>query len=170
MLDQVRQGMVNGRVSDDVIIIEHKHEVLSRPSEQVVGEHGQHRFGFRGLWEAKPCGSESTKVGIKRLQGGNQVGEEANRLIVLRLKREPGDGRGCRSSPLGQQGRFAVSGRRRDEREWACHSLLKSLNKAGARHKVGARTGHMEPGCEQEVGRIMMGVVQGKWCSASVSG
>src|SRR6266496_3878827 len=109
-------------------------------------------------------------MGIKGLQGGNQVGEEANRLIVLRFKREPGDGRVCGSSPLGQQGRFAISGRRRDKREWACHSLLKSLNKVGARHKLGARTGHMELGCEQEVVRIMMDGVQGRWGSASVAG
>src|SRR5260370_23746740 len=104
MLQQMRQGTVNGCGSDDVIIIEHEHEVLSLPTEKVIGEQGQHGCEFRRLWQAQPRLSARSKVGIKPLQGRNEVGEEPNGLTVLRLKREPGDPRSRRMPPLGKLG------------------------------------------------------------------
>ncbi len=84
-----------------MIIIKHEREVLSLPTEKVIREQGQHCCEFRSLWKAKPHLSASAKVRIKPLQCGNEVGEEPNWLIVLRLKREPGDGHARGSKPLG---------------------------------------------------------------------
>ncbi len=80
------------------------------------------------------------------MQGDNEVGEESNGLIVLRFKREPGDGRARGSLPLGKQGRFPKTGRSRDERERACYSLLESLDEVGARHQLGTWTRRMQLG------------------------
>src|SRR5258708_14245680 len=102
MLQEMRQGTVNRCGSDDVIIIEHEHEVLSLPTEKVIGEQGQHGCEFRRLWQAQPRLSARSKGGIKPLQGGNEVGEEPNGPNVLRLKREPDDRRPRGSPPLRQ--------------------------------------------------------------------
>jgi hypothetical protein len=165
MLQELRQGTVNGCGSDDVIIIEHEHEILSLPAEKVIGEQGQYGCEFHRLCEAKPRLSARAQVGIKPLQGGNEIGEEPNGLIVLRLKREPGDQRACGSPPLGQQGRFAVSGRCRDKGERACHALLETLDEVRARDELRARAGQMQLGGEQEVVRILVALVQDVWGS-----
>src|SRR5258708_1105932 len=88
-------------------------------------------------------------------------------VLVGGGKGERGGRRGGGSWPLGQQGRFPKTGRGRDEGEGACHSLLESLNKVGARHELRARMGQMQLGGEQEVMHIVVGMVQGMWGSAS---
>src|SRR5260370_20743621 len=115
MLHELGQGTMDGWRLDHMVVIEHEREVLSRPSHEVVGEQRQHGLWFRRLWEAEQSERTSAKVGVKRLQGGNEIREETRGLIVLRLKREPGDGRARGSPPLGQQGRFPKTGARRDE-------------------------------------------------------
>src|SRR5258708_670492 len=100
------------------------------------------------------------KVGVKPLQGGKEVGEEPRGLIVLGLKREPGNGRARGCPPLGQQGRFAKTGWRGDKRKRASHSLLESLHEVRARDKLRARTGQVQPGCEKRDWRIPLRVGQ----------
>ena len=114
--------------------------------------------------------SARAKVRSKRLQGGNQVGEELYGLIVLRFQREPGNRSACGSPPLGEQGCFPKTGRRRDKSERACHALLESLDEVRARDELRARAGQMQLGREQEVVRIVVAVVQDVWGSASVAG
>ena len=137
MLHQIRQGLVNGRSLDNVIVIQNERDVLSLPTNEVVGEHAQHRQKVRRLWRGEQSERGSAKVWVKRLQGSNEIGKESGGLIVLLLKREPGHRRSALGHPLGQQGRFPKTGRCRDECERACHSLLKPLDEVGAGHKLG---------------------------------
>ena len=95
-------------------------------------------------------------MGIKRLQGGNEVGEKTGEFIVLRLEREPGDGCARGSPPLGQQRRFAKTGGGREERERASHSLLEPLDELGAGHEPRAGTRRMQFGREPWIGRSRM--------------
>ncbi len=76
---------------------------------------------------------------IQGLQGGNQVGEKARGIVVLRFQGEPGDRGAALGTPLSQQGRFAKPGRGRDEGEGACQTLLESPDEASARDQVRAR-------------------------------
>src|SRR5260370_38231031 len=91
VLHEICQGTMNGRGSDDVVVIAHEREVLSLPTNEIVGEQGQHGCWFLWLWEAKKRESTWAQVGIKGWQGGKCVGEEQGALSVLRLKRQPDD-------------------------------------------------------------------------------
>src|SRR6266566_5557580 len=164
MLYEIRQGLMNVRSLDDVIVIQHEREVLSLPTTEVVGEHGQHRLKFCGLWGSEQSERGIAKVWIKRLQGSYEIGEESGGLVILGFEREPGDGHVCGGQPLGKERRFPKTGGGRDERERACYSLLKPLDEVGARHELGAGTRMVELGREQGSERITMLVCRCMWC------
>src|SRR6266568_3122574 len=53
VLQEKRQGTMNGLRLDHVVVIEHEREGFSLPVREVVGEQGQHGLKFRRLWKAQ---------------------------------------------------------------------------------------------------------------------
>jgi hypothetical protein len=90
-------------------------------------------------------------VSINRLQGSNEVGKEADRVVVLRFEREPGDRHAALSEPLCQQCSFAKPGGCRDKNQCALHALLKALDEVRAADQAAAWTGSMKLGREQQI-------------------
>src|SRR5260221_960906 len=98
--------------------------------------------------------SAKSQSRITGLQGGKQVGEEACRVIVLGLEREPGSRNSTRGQPVGKQGGFAEPSRCRKEEQCLFQALLQSLDQVGTMHQVWARARNVEVGGKQRIGRL----------------
>ncbi len=104
---------MDGAVGDDVVIVQHQDEVGGIPVQaglQVVeqqGEGGLQRGKGQGI---VACEAGGVQRGARGLQGGEQVGEEADGVIVLRLEGEPGGRKRRGAEPVGEQGGFAEAG------------------------------------------------------------
>ncbi len=76
---------MNGLGGDEVVVIQHEGEVLCLAGAEVVGQEREHGLQRRRLRRLEQCECRGADARVKRLQGGNQVGEETHRLVVLRL-------------------------------------------------------------------------------------
>src|SRR6266404_2636943 len=96
--------------------------------------------------------SAQSQSRITVLQGGKQVGEEACRVIVLGLEREPGSRNGTRGQPVGEQGGLAEPSRCRKEDQCLFQALLQSLDQVGTMHQVWAQSRNVQFGGKQRIG------------------
>ena len=117
----------------------------------------------RGLQQGKHGGSQ---VWIKPLQGGDQVGEETHRVVILGLERQPGDGGAALGKPVSHQRGFAETCRGGDEGERTLHPLLESLEEARAADERSTQTRHVEFGRQEGIRRIAL---RPQWCRREVS-
>src|SRR6266702_2816418 len=140
--------------SDDLVVIEHEGNISRVTVREIIRQEGEHGLQLRGLGSVQERECSRADARIKCLQGGNQVGQETDWLIVFALQREPGDRYAARGSPLGEQGGFAKSGGSRNEGQRTRDSLLESLDEVGAGHELRTRTGQVQLGREQRGERI----------------
>jgi hypothetical protein len=110
VIDESSQRAMKRRSLDDVVVVEDQSEIFHLSAQEVIGQQRHHGFRWRGLRAAQELKSSLPQLGIDRLQGGDQVGEKAHGVVVLRLEREPGHWRSVLDHPLSQQGRFAKTG------------------------------------------------------------
>ena len=95
-------------------------------------------------------------VWIKPLQGGDQVGEETHRFVILGIERQPGNGAAALGKPLSHERGFAEACRGGDEGERTLHPLLESLDEASATDERCTQTRHVEFSRQQGVKRIVL--------------
>ena len=110
VLQQEGHPPLNGVGGDDVVVIQHERNIACTTVHEIIRQHGQHGLWRRGLRGVQHCERGCPNLCIKRLQGGNQVGEKAGGIVVLRFQREPGDRHTALCQPLGKQGGFAEAG------------------------------------------------------------
>ena len=106
VLQQEGHPALNGVGGDDVVVIQHEGEIACITAHQVIGQHGQHGLRWRGLRGVQQRERGRPELCIKGLQGGNQVGEKARGVVVLRFQREPGDRYARSRQAIGQAGWF----------------------------------------------------------------
>jgi hypothetical protein len=91
VLQEKGHAALNGFGADDVVVIQHQGDITFTAFHEIIGQHGQHRLWWRGLRGAQQREGGRANLDIKGLQGGNQVGEKARRVVVLCFQREPGE-------------------------------------------------------------------------------
>src|SRR6266851_5151031 len=87
------EGLMDSPGSDDVVVIEDEGEVCCSARYEVIGQQDKHRLKGCGLWRVQKCQRRPPNRWIEGLQGGDDIGEKAHRLVVLGFEREPGSGR-----------------------------------------------------------------------------
>src|SRR6266702_8690249 len=90
----------------------------------------------------------------KNLAGSHQIAPEAHGVVIASIQRNPGNRRKLRlcapfSHPLAYQRGFAVTCRRRDQREPVLQRAIKQREPPLARDQRGMQRGHMELGDKQ---------------------
>src|SRR6202043_4014688 len=88
------QRLVQGFVSDDMVVIEYQNHVQVRMLEQIVDK--ERNDGFELRWGSRRRSVQQRERGgpevwIKGLESCNQGGEEAHRFVILWIKRHPGN-------------------------------------------------------------------------------
>src|SRR6266516_1489968 len=92
-------------------------------------------------------------VRVRGPQSSKQIGKEASRVIVPRLKREPGNGASARGQPVAEQGGFAEPGGGRKKDQGLIQALLQSLDQVRTIHQMWTRARKVKFGGKQGVGR-----------------
>jgi hypothetical protein len=85
VLQQEGHPALNGLGGDDMVVIQHKRNITSIALHQFIRQHSQHGLWRRGLRGTKQRKRGLADLGIKRLQGGNQVRKKARGVVVLRF-------------------------------------------------------------------------------------
>ena len=106
MLQQEGHPPLNGVGSDDMVVVQHEGEIPYVTAHQVIRQHGQHGLWWRGLRRVQHRERRCPHLCIKRLQGGNQVGEKTGGVVVLRFQREPGDRHARSQRAIGRAASF----------------------------------------------------------------
>jgi hypothetical protein len=68
-----------------MVVIQHEGEIARITACQVICHHSQHGLRRRGLRRVQHSQRDRPHLCIKGLQSGNQIGEKARGVIVLRF-------------------------------------------------------------------------------------
>ena len=88
------------------------------------------------------------EVLVDRPYGRDQVQEEAHRIVVPLVQRDPGYRKLAALAPVREQSRLAETGRRGDDSQVASRALIQPLVQARTRYGVRTITRHVELGPE----------------------
>ena len=108
---------MDGLGFDQVVVIEDEDNPVGDGSD-LVDQRGQDDLDRRWLRGLERAQHAFFDIGLNRLQGGDEVGQEADRVVVTLIQREPGSANRWFDSlatgyPLAGQRRLAETGIRR---------------------------------------------------------
>src|SRR5215210_2317508 len=126
-----------------MVVVEHEDEVARR-LEDLVAESGEDGFEFLPRLQGAQEGTRSRpEVLVDRPYGRYQVQEEARRIVVPLVQRDPGHRKLAMLAPVREQCRLAETGRRGDDGQVASRALIQPLVQARTGHGIQTRTGHV---------------------------
>ena len=143
VLQKKGEGIVDRPGVDGVIIVEHEDEIF-RHGADFIQERRQNRFDGSLLGRLEHRQHFCTDTRLHRLQSGNEIHQEAWKVAIPFVQRQP-----CRRSPAGgdpfaRQGGFPESGRRGDERQFPVQALVQPLDQGGAEYEFRSMRGSVE--------------------------
>src|SRR5918995_2743530 len=148
MVQQKGECVVDSLRAYGVVVVEHEDEV-ARHLQDLVAECGEDGLKFLPrLQGAQESTRGCPEVLVDRPDGGNQVQEEADRIVVPFVQRDPGYRKFASPAPVREQSRLAETGRRGDDGQLASYALIQPLVEARTRHGIRTTTGHVELGLE----------------------
>jgi hypothetical protein len=131
LLDQLhKQGVDLARV-DEVIVIQHQHDVAWRIG-QVREEQVRHAPRLRELRSDEEAGGSLERIGKDASQGSRQRMDEEAQVVFLIIQGEPGAGSIECPHPLGQKRRLTKAGRGAYQGDDATETCVQSLEKVRA--------------------------------------
>ena len=120
----------------DVVVVEDYREVFGYGGG-FVHEIRQEGPGWRlGRVEQRTCLFARGRRGVP--ERGHQVREEASRVVVVLVERDPPDREPAPEDPIAEEGALAEAGRGANEREPAPGRLFEVPDQAQARHQIGS--------------------------------
>ena len=114
-----------------VIIVQHQGKGTCRQSDIIDQCRGQ-RVGLRELRGSQEAQNRAPYLFVDLLQGGDQVVNEADRVIVAFIEGKPTNRDVAATCPLAQQGGLAESGRGRHQRKLAVQASIEPVHQARA--------------------------------------
>ena len=156
VLEQERHPVLDLAGVDDVVVVEHEHDVV-RDRAELVDQRGEDRLDRRRLRHPEERQRARTDPGRHRAQRRDQVRPEHGGLVVARVQGQPRHGlgasrRGCQ--PLGEQRRLAEAGRSGHECQLPFDSSTEALIEPLTCDQTAPRLGDVELGLEQR-GRVI---------------
>ncbi len=145
-LDQERHRLVDLRRLDQVVVVEHEHQIVVH-REQVVEQRRHDRLGVR-LRLLQPRPRVGAHLGHRRAERGDDVVPEQPGLVVAPVEREPGGGRSV-GEQLGDERGLAEPGGRGHEREHGLPAEVEPLAQSRAVHDRAAPSGRVQPGLDE---------------------
>ena len=140
-LDHVGEGPVHVRVGDDVVVLDDEHEVTVEAGD-VVEEQGQHDLDEIRAGAAQGRQRPAPELGLDPLQGRRDVGEEAGRVVVVLVERQPRDPRARPRRPPIRPAAWTCRTRAGRRPASACARRRRATRRAGhARRTCSERTG-----------------------------
>ena len=112
-LDEGCHEAMDGRLLDDVVVIEHEHRAASGRCK-AVEDGGKGELGVEGPGVELPGALRFARQARRRR---GEVSSEPDDVVVARVERQPRAADGRLIQPVGQQGALAEAGRRGDEHE-----------------------------------------------------
>ena len=150
VLQQERHPVLDVARVDDVVVVEHQHDIV-RDGAELVEQRGEDRFDRR-LGRLQERERTCTDPGHRRLQRGDQVGPEQRGIVVALVEREPRRGPsigGSGGQPVGQQRRLAEPGRSGHQRQRRLGPTAQALDQSRTRDQTAPPPGDVELGLEQ---------------------
>ena len=154
MVEQERHPVLHIERVDDVVVVEHQHDV-AREGAQVVEQLGQHRFDRRRLGRMQQGQRTLADPGCHRPQRRDHIGPEGCGIVVAPIERQPRGqpliGRRGRSrrKPLGEQRRLAEASRCGDEHQLRRGPAVQPLAQPRTRHQTTPRPRDIQLRLEQ---------------------
>ena len=148
MVDKKGDSVVDGLSVDDMVVVEHQHEIVGNGADLIQQSPEQHFDRWR-LSRAQQGQCALAHPGMYLLQRGDEVGPEERGVIVALIKRDPCRGpfigRGSRQ-PFGQQRSLAETRWRGDEGQLALDPLAQAFDQSLSGHEIGPPPGDVELG------------------------
>jgi hypothetical protein len=150
VLEQERDAVVDLRLADQVVVVEHQHDVRGRPRQRV--DQRRQAGVLRGGRRRRQRGVDGLRdVEARPPERRGDVRPEANRVVVARVDRQPGERQpsGLGGAPLHEQRGLAGAGRRLDEGEAAMQPVPQALDQPRPRDVALAQPGRLDLGRQQ---------------------
>ena len=146
--EQEGEGVVDRFGIDHMVVVEDKDEIV-RQGGDLVEQGGQDRCGRQRRRGVEHSHHPRPDLRRDRLQGSDEVGEEARRVVIPVVQREPGGRAVAPGDPCADEGGLAEAGGGGDEGQGAVQPLVEPREQAGAADKVRPGRGEIEFGGEQ---------------------
>ena len=138
VLEQEAQALVDLRLRDEVVVVEHE-DVLLLGAHQRVDEHRERSVADRRAGSRDRRLEGRGHVHARLSQSRRDVGPEARGIVVVLVQREPGEGHLVLDrEPLGQQGRLSPAGRRGHQVQAAVEPVPEPFDQVASGHVAGA--------------------------------
>ena len=145
MLEQKGDGMVNRFGINQVVVVEDEDEIIGNGCDFI--EQGcQNHFGWRRLRGLEHRQQPCAHIRLNRLHGSDEVRQEACGVVIPFVQRQPGRLSLAVSDPCADERALAKAGSRRDERQFALHTIVEPLDEPGAVNKFRLRRGDIKFG------------------------
>jgi hypothetical protein len=149
VLQQEGESVVDDLRANGMVVVEHQDEV-ARNFQDLVAERGKDGLELLpGMQRTQEGARGLPEAAVNRLDGRYQVQEEAHRLVVPLVQRDPGHRKLATPAPVREQRRLAETGRRGDDRQLVPRALIQLLVETRTRHGIRSTTGDVELGLEQ---------------------
>src|SRR5439155_26672764 len=114
VVEQEGEGLVNRFGIDRVVVVQDEDEPV-RERGEFVEQGRQDRFGRRWLRGLERSQNLSSNIRRDHPQSGDEVRQEASRVVVTFIQRQPGGRSLATGEPLADQRGLPEAGRGRDE-------------------------------------------------------
>jgi hypothetical protein len=142
------EGVVDGLRAYGVVVVEHEGEV-TRHLEYLVAERGEDGLELLPRLQGAQEGTRGRpEVLVYGLYSRDQVQEEACRIVVPLVQRDPGHRKLAALAPVREQSRLAETGRRGDDGQLVLSAVIQPLVQARTRYGIRTITGYVELGPE----------------------
>jgi hypothetical protein len=128
VIQEVGHPFVDRPRLDQVVIVEDQRERL-RPGLELVGEGGHHDLAADHAGRCQKWKYLLGEAAARTVERADHT-PEPDRVVVLRIEREPCDRPVCARGPVGQEARLAEAGRCAHHDQLLGHALVEAIDQA----------------------------------------
>src|SRR5690242_4742469 len=136
VVQQEGQRLMDGRIFDQMIIVENENQVIGSV-DGGIGKRGQYSFAIRRHRAEQHLQRAFPDLRLNLLPSCQQVAEEAIRVIILHVNREPDNCQAACVRPCSERGSLAIACGGGDQRQLgALDALLEDIQEVGAVYQL----------------------------------
>jgi hypothetical protein len=143
-----------------MVVVQDEQQVAAAPLGEFVDEQREHGRQGQAARRSQQRTRTASQCGITRLERRQDGSQKAQRVVVLRIQRQPGNRQPASGQKLGQQRGFAEARRGTQQDEGLREARREALDQARARNQARRWARHVELGRQERGERIGQ---QGRW-------